>query len=294
MQKIIIGTLITVILFGIVIGNTYGRVNRKTHALSKLAYLSLYCLLLLIGFLFSKMRVYFFLPVVLVSTPYFLYKYLQLSIRRFHDLDYDGWYLILSSLPIISFYFIYLLYFKEGTKYLNQHDESIDYIKYLKKEKLYPEIGVIQVDQDKYIINGQFFSVLQYANNTVLQCSKTEFDSNLKLRNYFISNFRRVDIPGYANQYLYSFELPTNGLQIIQNNYNAIIIKNNKLLINDIEIFIRKEDFKFALIFDKKNSLPFSTKDFFIKENPYFNHLLVSRKQMSKLIREIRLTTAST
>lgn len=54
--------------------------------------------------------------------------YLMLAIRRLHDLDKSGWYLLVSLVPILGcFYILYLLLTKEGTYGVNRFGAEYHY-----------------------------------------------------------------------------------------------------------------------------------------------------------------------
>ena len=52
---------------------------------------------------------------------------LMLGIRRLHDLDKSGWYLLLGLVPILNLYILYLLLAKEGTHGVNRFGAEYHY-----------------------------------------------------------------------------------------------------------------------------------------------------------------------
>ena len=52
---------------------------------------------------------------------------LMLGIRRLHDLDKSGWYILISIVPIVNFYILYLLLVKEGTHGTNRFGSEYHY-----------------------------------------------------------------------------------------------------------------------------------------------------------------------
>ena len=51
----------------------------------------------------------------------------MLGIRRLHDLDKSGWYILTSIVPIVNFYMLYLLLVKEGTQGTNRFGSEYHY-----------------------------------------------------------------------------------------------------------------------------------------------------------------------
>ena len=44
---------------------------------------------------------------------------IMLTIRRWHDTNHSGWWCLISFIPIINLYALYMLYFKKGTEGAN-------------------------------------------------------------------------------------------------------------------------------------------------------------------------------
>lgn len=294
MRNALLSLIIIVVIYGIVINNTYGRVNRKTHALSKLLYITCYLSLLAIGFFLNKVRIHFVLPIVMILSPYFYYKYLQISIKRLHDLDYSGWNILLTLVPIVCFYYIYILYFKFGNNQLNQYDYSINYSNLLRKSNMSPKIGLVYKTGTECIINSLPFTLRNDNNENILQCPKMDLDAQTEVKKYLLSNFNLINVNILNAQYFYFIQLDKCGINKIIDDLNALYIENSRIIINNIPVFIRDEDFKYALLYSKEATLSLIKKDYIKKENPYYNHYLLTRNQLIEFLKESRLTTAST
>ncbi len=294
MLNFFLSLIVIVVIYGIVINCTVGRITRKTHVLSKLRYIAFYLLLLFLGFICSKLHIYFLLPIVILFAPYVCYKYLQLSIKRLHDLDYSGSYLLLTLIPIISLYYTYLLFFMPSNNELNQYDCSIDYSKFLKSSDIYQTFGLVYNTDNGYVINSQSFTVTQNNSEIIFKCSKTELEEQSSLKDYLFSKFTLIESNVYNDNYFYNIKLGTNGIKQIINDLNALYIENSKLIINDVSVFIRDEDFKYGLLFSNKVELPLIKNNYIKKANPYYNHYLLTKDQLIDFIKESRLTTAST
>ena len=84
-----------------------GRINRKVFIWSWLFLVVLQ--ILLSSFIPNRFLMY----LLYIPTSYGM---VALAIKRFHDLSKSGWYYLFLLIPIINFYFLYLLYFKKGTQ----------------------------------------------------------------------------------------------------------------------------------------------------------------------------------
>lgn len=85
-----------------------GRLNRKRYFLRSLA-LWLVCV-----FLGSILAV-LFAPIGFVAAAILLISSVMLSIRRLHDLNKSGWFVLISFIPVIGFFWGLYLLFAKGT-----------------------------------------------------------------------------------------------------------------------------------------------------------------------------------
>lgn len=278
--------LVVVLVYGVLVSNTQGRVNRKTHILSLLLYFFAF---LCIIWLSSRIPFLFF--AVIVVYPYVVYKAIQLNIRRLHDINHSGWEL---AIPFVSLYYILLMFIKEGDKKINQYDVSIDYTRVLRRLNLFPEIGIVKIDSNRYFINDQEVELLHRDAGDYIKCSKTELDNNTHLKNYFVSNFSLVEFKELNSQYYHYFKLTEHGMNKIIKDLNAFIVENNRLKVNGVMVYIRDEDFKYGLLYSKEDVLPLIKENYIRRTNPYYNHYILSKKQIADFFKDCRLTTAST
>lgn len=290
MRDTIIVVLISVLIYGIVINHTYGRENRRVHILLKLLYLSVFIILAVRGFLLRVIGMPLLFLLVFFSYPYILYKYLQLSVRRLHDLNYSGWYLVV---PVVSLYYIVLMYFKKGNPELNQYDVSINYTGVLKSLDMYPRIGTIYKNDNTYVINNQEMKMLDVNEYKILKCSKAELDLNISLRDYFYNSCTLEEYTELNSKYYYYFRLPQQGIDSVINDLNALLIEKNRLCVNGVSVFIRNENFQYGLLYSKADALPLIKENYVKCDNPYYNHYLLTKKQIADFFTEYRLTTAS-
>lgn len=74
------------------------------------------CIYILVGLALNiaSIILFFILPGIrsnLITTPVTLaliYMNFALSVRRLHDIGYSGWYALLSYIPLINLFFLYL------------------------------------------------------------------------------------------------------------------------------------------------------------------------------------------
>ena len=108
-----------------------GRLNRKPYILRCLALglilTAVYILLMVIAFTTAAAQVGNGIPTMgAFSATYILYLpsiisgYL-LAIRRLHDLDLSAFFILLSFVPVVSFFFALYLIFKKGTEGPNSY-----------------------------------------------------------------------------------------------------------------------------------------------------------------------------
>ena len=103
-----------------------GRLNRKPYILRCLALglilTAVYILLMVIAFTTAAAQVGNGIPTMgafsatyILYLPFIISGYL-LAIRRLHDLDLSAFFILLSFVPVVSFFFALYLIFKKGTE----------------------------------------------------------------------------------------------------------------------------------------------------------------------------------
>lgn len=68
-----------------------------------------------LGMLASIVSVIVFIAIAIVS--------LGISVRRYHDLDWSGWFVLLGFIPIVNLVMLIVLLFKQGTPAANRFGE---------------------------------------------------------------------------------------------------------------------------------------------------------------------------
>ena len=108
-----------------------GRLNRKAYILRCLALglilTAVYILLMVIAFSTAAAQVGNGIPTMgafsatyILYLPFIISGYL-LAIRRLHDLDLSAFFILLSFVPVVSFFFALYLIFKKGTEGPNSY-----------------------------------------------------------------------------------------------------------------------------------------------------------------------------
>ena len=287
MKITIIGSVIMMIMYCIAVNTTKGRVSRREHAYLKLIFLI--GSFIFFPFILFLSRTNASLITILAGILFLWFCYtmnIKTNVKRFHDIGYSGWYLILSTLPIIHIFFLYFLYFKKGKYEINQYDISIDYIEFMKKMKLYPEHSLIQHLNNEYVINEREFKMayITYHNGKkIFRCPKHDFDNYFNKKEYFLENFSIIDEHDCKLQ---SFEFSDDDISKMEKDLRSIVVHNDRFVFQGIEIFVRHEDFKYAILIELNQQIPFGTSNYCQKKNPYYSHFLLTKEQLCKLLKE--------
>ena len=109
-----------------------GRLDRKTYIirgfyLSALNAIIWFIMGIILTFLWKSFSDITLVVVVLLPVLVMLIPGIMLNIRRLHDLDKSGWYNLLSIIPIVNFYVLYMLLVKEGTHGANRFGAEYHY-----------------------------------------------------------------------------------------------------------------------------------------------------------------------
>lgn len=252
----IISIVVSLIVTAIVIHNTHGRISRnrywKIEIIMLAGFICYWAFAVAMLFVF---RIPLFYGIGIIGSLIFIYKYWQLQILRFHDLNYSGWYCLSSYIPIVGLYFLYVRFAKKRISLLNEFDESIDYLSFLKKNNLYPEISFISIDGMDFFVNGVKFKYRKYNNHVQYEVSKMSLEENKILEEYCKKNLKQTEnAPSYAEKYKISFLDEGNFLENIKKDLHAIVDTDRFLLINGAEIFIRKNYGLYDIVYKKEFS----------------------------------------
>jgi hypothetical protein len=284
----IISAIISLIVYAIVINHSNGRISRNDFIKIKL-YMFLCCVVYWIIAIILYNNVNGLLVIIgMFAMPVFMFKWMQISIQRLHDIGYSGWYLLFDCIPIIDIYYIYLRYFKEGKIEFNEFDYSIDYLKFLRKNKLYPEINAITIYGKNFSINNVAFEYRKDNNQEKIQCSRFELEEEKTIMKYCKEKLEQVEnAHGYGSEYKISFLYKEEMLQSIKEDLHAITIKKNYLNVFGKDAFIQRNGFIYDIVYDK-NQIPdvlakFGNNE--INKNMVCNN--ITNAQLKELIKNI-------
>jgi uncharacterized membrane protein YhaH (DUF805 family) len=105
--------------------NFNGRATRREFWMFVLFYFIFYFVASILGFVLAIITESAFLAMLptLALSLGLLLPYLAVSVRRLHDVDKSGWFLLLSIIPFVGFYILYLFCI-EGNSNTNQWGSS--------------------------------------------------------------------------------------------------------------------------------------------------------------------------
>lgn len=135
MPSLIASLVVSVIVTAIVVHNSSGRISRNRYwkfqilmFLGLRVYGSVFgvafyiALRFIVTYYFSVAFGILSLLCYLIGYIVFEYKYMQLQVRRYQDMDYSGWYLMLQYIPLLNIYLIILRFIKKRTSLINEFD----------------------------------------------------------------------------------------------------------------------------------------------------------------------------
>jgi hypothetical protein len=167
---------------------------------------------------------------------------LKFTIQRFYDLNLSGWYILLKLIPIFSVLVTFYLYLKKGNPEINAYDKAIDYRKLFKNKRC------IDIYKDKFIVGNEIYQYELYMGNYSIKISK--YGTNDFFKEYLLNNYQCKEENIYR-----IIELSKDELNKIIKILGLAAIKSSFFLeINNFEVFMRKENFKYTIILDKENN----------------------------------------
>jgi len=243
-MKYIIGILVVLVIYGIVIKEVNsGRCFRFEYIIKTLIIIGLYIIcFIMLSVHFTYFNISYFVFLFLFSIPVIMFLSLKYTIQRFYDLDLSGWYILLKLIPIFSILVTFYLYCKKGNREINEYDKAIDY------RKLFKDRHCINIHDRFFIVDNEVYQYERYLKKYIINISKygnETFFSEYLQKNYQINETN-------INK---TIEITDVEFKSLIKDLGLIIISNSFYInINKFEIFIRKEDFKFTIIFDKNTN----------------------------------------
>lgn len=248
--------IISLMIWGIVIKNSNGRVSksryRKVETFMLIGLIS-YCALIV--FLKThQIQIFGFNIIHSIELIIFFFKYYQLQILRFRDLNYSPWFALTINIPFVNLYFLWVKYTKERNQMINKFDESIDCLKFLKKTDLYPNRYLINLNEMNFSVNEINFEYRDFNGKNQYEVSKMSLEQDKKLENFLKNNFEITEnAPCYASNYKISFlDNEKKMIDAIKTNFNAVIQKEGFIKFDDIDVFIRKNFGAYEIVYSKE------------------------------------------
>ena len=238
------GILILLFIYGIIIRRAKtGRCFRFEYIVKTLMIIGLYILCYSVIFIhFNFFSIKALISIFFIALPILTYKSLKYTIQRFYDLGLSGWYILLKLIPVFSILITIFLYFKKGKKEINEYDEAINYKKMLKEKHF------IDIYENIFFIDNFEYQYELYLEKYLIKIPNSE-DNN------FFTDYLLEKYAVKKTQYYKIVEIAKEELNCIIENLNLIILNESFYInIKQFKIFIRKEDFKFTLILDKKQN----------------------------------------
>lgn len=260
--SLIISLVVYAIVTAIVVNNSSGRISRNRYWKIEILMIIGNCLYLLgihafilacrfFIFYVSIGVLILFLLSFIIGYIVFVYKYMQLQVRRYQDMGYSGWYLMLQYIPLLNIYLIILRFIKKRTSLINEFDESIDYLRILKKTGLYPKMSFIVMEGMDFYINNIKFECRKNNGHTQYEVSEMTLEEDKMLNEYCRKNLKQTEnASGYMNSYKISFLDEGNLLEKIKKDLNALIIKEGFVLGNETEFMVRDNYGLYEIIYE--------------------------------------------
>jgi hypothetical protein len=207
---------------------------------------------------------------------------IKYTIQRLYDLNVSGWYILLLSIPVISTLTTLALFFTKGNFEINDYDKAVDY------KKLFSNKRCINIYDKMFIIDNEEYQYERYLSKYTIKISK------YKTENFF-------------TEYLYkNFQTNEDGIyriiKITNDEFNNLIKSldlitvNNSLYVNlnELKLFIRKEDFRFTIIINKDNNnisddtlKNFNFPGMFFEDENYIYYNKINKNDLLKWAKDI-------
>jgi len=186
---------------------------------------------------------------VLLSFPILIIYSMRLTLQRYHDLGLSGWYvLFFSYIPIVNSIVSFFLFFKKGNCRINEYDEPINY------NKLFKNRHCINIHDKILIVDNEEYQYERYLGKYTIKISN--YVENNFFTEYLLKKYPSNEEQKYnrTNRISYkAIEITEEEFSNLIKQMNLIIIINSFYVkINKFDVFIRKEDFKYTIILDKK------------------------------------------
>lgn len=238
MKDVIIGVIVSLVAYGIIICKVdIGRCFRFEYLIKKIIIYGLLIVIIILMIVKPSFSILFFIYVFIffiLDTKY--------TIQRLYDLNVSGWHILLLSIPVINTLVTLALFFTKGSCKINEYDKSINY------EKLFNHKCCINIYDKMFIIDNEEYQYDRYLEKYTIKISKYKeknFFTDYLYKNYQANEegiYRTIEITGDE------FKNMIGNLDLV------VIINSFYVNINEFQLFIRKEDFKYTIIIDKNTN----------------------------------------
>jgi len=283
-MKYIIGILVVLVIYGIVIKEVdSGRCSRYEYIIKTLIIIGLYIIcFIMLSIHFAYFNISYFAFLFLFSIPVIMFLSLKYTIQRFYDLGLSGWYILLKLIPIFSILVTFYLYCKKGNREINEYDRAIDY------KKLFKDRNCINIHDRFFIVDNEAYQYERYLNKYIISISR--YGNETFFSEYLQKNYRINETN--INK---TIEITDVEFRRLIKDLDLLIISNSFYInINKLEIFIRKEDFKYTIILDKninevsKESLEiFDFPGSFYEDNGYIYYSKIDKSDLLMWVKNI-------
>jgi len=179
-------------------------------------------------------------PLVLAFVALAIF-YSRITTQRYHDLGFSSWQAFARS----GFRIQSGLFTKNGEHGINEYDEAINY------KKLFKGRHRIDIYSDILKVNGETYSYEKFLGKYSIRMSnyaKINMFTEYLQKNYAAKE-NQMFRTGPINKV---FEIPEDDFnQFISKNNFIVVVNSLHMKIKDLNVFIRKEDFKYTIILDK-------------------------------------------
>ena len=284
-MEYIFGIVVTFIIYGIIIKKEdSGRCFQFEFIIKTLIIIAFYIICFAaIFFHFYFFSISAFIMLFIIAIPVLMYKSLKYTIQRFYDLGLNGWYILLKLIPILSILITIYLYFKKGNSKINEYDEAINY------KKIFKEKRIIDIYDNIFFIDNYEYHYEKYMGKYIIKISYIE--ENNYFTEYLENNFNIN-----KNNNLYKTIEITNEdfFNVIKSLKLIIVDKSFYININELKIFIRKENFEYTIIIEKnENNISkellgtFNFPGLYFEDDEYFYFNKINKEELLKWVNNI-------
>jgi uncharacterized membrane protein YhaH (DUF805 family) len=239
MGNIILSIIIPLVAYGIIITRVdTGRCFRFEFFIKKFILYSLLIIIIIFTIIkpyFSSFFFIFILIFFVLDTKY--------TVQRLYDLNVSGWHILLLSIPVISTFVTLVLFFTKGNCEINQYDKAINY------GKIFNHKRCIIINEKIFIIDNEEYPYEKYLDNYTVKISKYKKENFFT--DYLYNNYQAKEEGIYK-----TIEIKSEEFKNIINSLDLIVVTDSIYVnIREFQLFIRKEDFKYTIIINKKTSI---------------------------------------